>query len=173
MNATKLDKEVGLIAQQVKKIIPDAVVEAGNVELTNGEVLKNILHVDKNRVYIECVGAVIELGKKAEYLDDRIDKIEQKMFVPLFEKNKQSSFEMNAGDECKKTCFQSNAYMTHPYGMFDKSREFEIQKEKHQSVFCKKLKSISNLKTRSLLIFLLIALLIGFVLTLQNNMSHS
>jgi hypothetical protein len=35
------------LAQNVKEVIPDAVVETGNVLLSNGEVINNFLHVNK------------------------------------------------------------------------------------------------------------------------------
>ena len=71
-----MSSDVGVIAQELKTAIPDAVIETGDLELKNGQTIKNFLHVDKSRVYMECVGAVIELGKKTENLDDRIEKLE-------------------------------------------------------------------------------------------------
>jgi hypothetical protein len=72
-----MSSDVGMLAQELKECIPDAVVETGDLNLKNGETIKNFLHVDKSRVYMECVGAVIELGKKTENLDGRIEKLEQ------------------------------------------------------------------------------------------------
>ena len=73
--------DVGVLAQELKECIPDAVVETGDLNLKNGETIKNFLHVDKSRVYMECVGAVIELGKKSENLDGRIEKLEQQHVI--------------------------------------------------------------------------------------------
>jgi hypothetical protein len=68
---------VGVLAQELRETIPSAVCETGDLNLNNGEKIENFLHVDKSRVYMECVGAVIELGKKAENFDGRIEKLEQ------------------------------------------------------------------------------------------------
>lgn len=76
-----VQSDVGVLAQELKEIIPEAVIETGDVVLPNGEEVKNFLHVDKNRVYMECVGAVIELEKKTDHLDIRIDKLEKAIVV--------------------------------------------------------------------------------------------
>lgn len=46
-----------MLAQSVKEVIPDAVVETGDVLLSNGEIINNFLHVNKviisfNFIYI-------------------------------------------------------------------------------------------------------------------------
>ena len=70
-----------MLAQELKEVIPEAVIETNDVVLANGNEIKGFLHVDKNRVYMECVGAVIELEKKTETLDIRIDKLEKAIVV--------------------------------------------------------------------------------------------
>lgn len=76
-----VQSDVGVLAQELKEVIPEAVIETGDVVLPNGDEVKNFLHVDKNRVYMECVGAVIELEKKTEHMDIRIDKLEKAIVV--------------------------------------------------------------------------------------------
>jgi hypothetical protein len=43
----KLQIFLGVLAQEVKEIIPDAVVESSDVVLSNGVVIDKLLHVNK------------------------------------------------------------------------------------------------------------------------------
>ncbi|KAK3102622.1 hypothetical protein FSP39_012737 [Pinctada imbricata] len=70
-------KDTGVIAQEVKDILPDAVRETGDVPLPNGDVIENLLVVDKERVFMENVGAVKELCKLTDNLEVRIDELEK------------------------------------------------------------------------------------------------
>jgi hypothetical protein len=69
--------DYGVIAQEVKEIIPDAVVESSDLVLSNGVVIDKFLHVNKNRLNMECMGALIALGDKAQNLDQKVEKIEE------------------------------------------------------------------------------------------------
>ena len=44
-------KDTGVIAQEVRDVLPDAVRETGDVPLPNGEVIENLLVVDKVKRY--------------------------------------------------------------------------------------------------------------------------
>lgn len=69
--------EAGVIAQQVQAILPDAVRPTNtNVTLANGKVVDNLLMVNKDRIFMENVGAVQELCKMTENLENRIKEIE-------------------------------------------------------------------------------------------------
>ncbi|KAK7582583.1 hypothetical protein V9T40_014028 [Parthenolecanium corni] len=69
--------ETGVIAQEVQKILPEAVTTAGNLVLPNGTKFENFLLVDKERIYMENVGAVKELCKVTDNLETRIDELER------------------------------------------------------------------------------------------------
>ncbi|XP_061181397.1 myelin regulatory factor-like isoform X2 [Saccostrea echinata] len=69
--------DTGVIAQEIKEVIPDAVKEAGDVPLENGEVIKDFLVVNKDKIYMENVGAVKELCKVTGNLEVRIDELEK------------------------------------------------------------------------------------------------
>ncbi|RWS30196.1 myelin regulatory factor-like protein, partial [Leptotrombidium deliense] len=69
--------ETGVIAQEVREILPDAVKEAGDVTLSNGETIENFLVVNKERIFMENVGAVKELCKVTDNLETRIDELER------------------------------------------------------------------------------------------------
>eukprot|EP00038_Savillea_parva_P005832 m.160206 g.160206 ORF g.160206 m.160206 type:complete len:743 (-) comp11915_c0_seq1:224-2452(-) len=70
-------REVGVIAQNVQRVLPDAVVETGaNIELKDGSSIDNLLIVDKDRIFMENVGAVQELCRMSENMDLRIRELE-------------------------------------------------------------------------------------------------
>ncbi|XP_054165313.1 uncharacterized protein LOC128962921 isoform X2 [Oppia nitens] len=67
----------GVLAQEVQKILPDAVKETGDVVLPDGETIENFLVVNKDRIFMENVGAVKELCKVTDNLETRIDELER------------------------------------------------------------------------------------------------
>ncbi|RXM36399.1 Myelin regulatory factor [Acipenser ruthenus] len=69
--------ETGVIAQEVQEILPDAVKESGDVVFANGETIENLLVVNKDRIFMENVGAVKELCKLTDNLETRIDELER------------------------------------------------------------------------------------------------
>lgn len=69
--------EVGVIAQNVQQVLPDAVKETGaNFHLKDGTTVDNLLIVDKDRIFMENVGAVQELCRMTENMDKRIHELE-------------------------------------------------------------------------------------------------
>ncbi|KAK6190536.1 hypothetical protein SNE40_002383 [Patella caerulea] len=69
-------EDTGVIAQEIREILPDAVQETGDVTLPNGLTIDNFLVVDKDRIFMENVGAVKELCKLTDNLEIRIDELE-------------------------------------------------------------------------------------------------
>ena len=67
--------ETGVLAQELQAVLPDAVRTTGPVDF-GGEHLDDLLVVNKERVFMENVGAVQELGKLADTLDGRIRELE-------------------------------------------------------------------------------------------------
>ena len=67
----------GVLAQEVQQILPDAVKETGDVVLADGETIENFLVVNKERIFMENVGAVKELCKVTDNLETRIDELER------------------------------------------------------------------------------------------------
>ncbi|XP_074659868.1 myelin regulatory factor-like protein [Tubulanus polymorphus] len=70
-------RHTGVLAQEVQDIIPDAVTDKGDVTLANGETIETFLVVNKDRIYMENVGAVKELCKLTDNLENRIDELER------------------------------------------------------------------------------------------------
>ncbi|XP_056595499.1 myelin regulatory factor isoform X1 [Triplophysa dalaica] len=69
--------QTGVIAQEVQQILPEAVKEGGDVVCANGETIPNLLVVNKDRIFMENVGAVKELCKLTDNLETRIDELER------------------------------------------------------------------------------------------------
>ncbi|XP_010154377.1 PREDICTED: myelin regulatory factor, partial [Eurypyga helias] len=69
--------ETGVIAQEVKEILPEAVKDSGDLVFSNGKTLENFLVVNKERIFMENVGAVKELCKLTDNLETRIDELER------------------------------------------------------------------------------------------------
>lgn len=69
--------DTGVIAQEIREVLPDAVQEAGSVLLPNGDVINNFLVVNKDRIYMENIGAVKELCKVTGSLETRIEELER------------------------------------------------------------------------------------------------
>lgn len=69
--------DTGVIAQEVRKVLPEAVKEAGDVTLPNGDTIPKFLVVNKDRIFMENLGAVKELCKVTGNLESRIDQLER------------------------------------------------------------------------------------------------
>lgn len=67
----------GVLAQEVQRILPEAVKETGDIVLPNGETIENFLVVNKERIFMENLGAVKELCKVTDNLGTRIDELER------------------------------------------------------------------------------------------------
>nr|XP_006815766.1 PREDICTED: myelin regulatory factor-like [Saccoglossus kowalevskii] len=70
-------KTTGVLAQDLRDVMPDAVKESGDVILPNGHRIDKFLIVNKDRIYMENVGAVKELCKLTDNLENRIDELEK------------------------------------------------------------------------------------------------
>ncbi|XP_022907094.1 myelin regulatory factor-like protein isoform X1 [Onthophagus taurus] len=81
--ASKLERssgnmiDTGVIAQEVAEILPEAVSPAGNLILHDGTSIDNFLVVNKERIFMENIGAVKELCKVTDNLENRIDQLEK------------------------------------------------------------------------------------------------
>ncbi|XP_034191121.1 myelin regulatory factor isoform X1 [Osmia lignaria lignaria] len=73
----KQQEDTGVIAQEVQQILPEAVLPAGDIVLPNGQRIENFLVVNKERIFMENVGAVKELCKVTDSLETRIDQLER------------------------------------------------------------------------------------------------
>ncbi|ELV10259.1 Myelin regulatory factor [Tupaia chinensis] len=69
--------ETGVIAQEVKEILPEAVKDTGDMVFANGKTIESFLVVNKERIFMENVGAVKELCKLTDNLETRIDELER------------------------------------------------------------------------------------------------
>merc|ERR1712020_166297 len=74
-------ERTGVIAQDVAKILPDAVYTSRKGQnpfvLESGELVDDVMIVDKERLFLENIGAVHQLSKISGDLGDRIDDLEK------------------------------------------------------------------------------------------------
>ncbi|KAM6961535.1 LOW QUALITY PROTEIN: myelin regulatory factor-like protein [Tautogolabrus adspersus] len=68
--------QTGIIAQEVKELLPSAVKEVGDLSCSDGEKIHNFLMVDKEQIFMENVGAVQQLSKLTDNLETRIIELE-------------------------------------------------------------------------------------------------
>ncbi|XP_062862330.1 myelin regulatory factor-like protein [Trichomycterus rosablanca] len=68
--------ETGIIAQELKELLPTAVRNIGNVNCSDGQNIPNFLMVDKEQIFMENVGAVKQLCKLTDNLETRIQELE-------------------------------------------------------------------------------------------------
>uniref|UniRef100_A0A3Q1JST3 Uncharacterized protein n=1 Tax=Anabas testudineus TaxID=64144 RepID=A0A3Q1JST3_ANATE len=68
--------QTGVIAQEVKELLPSAVKEVGDITCSDGERINNFLMVDKEQIFMENVGAVQQLSKLTDNLETRINELE-------------------------------------------------------------------------------------------------
>ncbi|XP_014662049.1 PREDICTED: myelin regulatory factor-like protein, partial [Priapulus caudatus] len=60
----------------MRDVLPDAVKETEDLELADGHRVDKFLVVNKDRIFMENVGAVKELCKLTDNLENRIDELE-------------------------------------------------------------------------------------------------
>ncbi|KAH8337950.1 hypothetical protein KR067_011628, partial [Drosophila pandora] len=101
--------DTGVIAQEVREVIPDAVQEAGSVVLPNGNVIENFLLVNKDRILMENIGAVKELCKVTGSLETRIEHLERANIG-------HNSHQLRAKDLLEPRCLLPERASLKPYG---------------------------------------------------------
>ncbi|XP_054717587.1 myelin regulatory factor-like [Uloborus diversus] len=108
----------GVIAQEVQNLIPDAVQGAGDILLPSGEHIENFLVVNKERIFMENVGAVKELCKVTDNLETRIDELE-KVNKKLNKVKRLDSFKSTSSgstvNSCRSTVASSKKASHHSY----------------------------------------------------------
>lgn len=75
--------QVGFLAQQVREVIPEAVKEVESNLLScidGGESGGPVLNLDKDRIFVECVGAIQRLDTLLSSMDQRLANMENYLF---------------------------------------------------------------------------------------------
>ncbi|XP_061770395.1 myelin regulatory factor-like protein isoform X2 [Nerophis ophidion] len=68
--------QTGLLAQELKELLPSAVKEVGDITSGDGQKIENFLVVDKEQIFMENVGAVQQLSKMTDNLESRVTELE-------------------------------------------------------------------------------------------------
>ena len=69
-------KEVGVLAQELQKVLPDAVKNCGEFKLNENEVLDNFLVINKDRLLFEALGGIQQLNLVTADLKRRLERFE-------------------------------------------------------------------------------------------------
>lgn len=105
----------GLIAQELVSVLPDAVCNSGDIKLPSGNTINDFLVIDKERVFMENIGAVKELAKVTRNLQARLQELErvtQYNVCSKKKKNMKKKLEDEEEDEiCSDTVIQTTIYM--------------------------------------------------------------
>ncbi|XP_023243166.1 myelin regulatory factor-like isoform X3 [Centruroides sculpturatus] len=119
----------GVLAQEIQQILPEAVREIGKVVLSDGREVEHFLVVNKERIFMENVGAVKELCKVTDKLETRIDELERmnKKLARLkrIDSIKSTSSGSTVTSRCSTVTNSRKKYYRH-----------QCHKQKHQSLFC-------------------------------------
>ncbi|BFZ04236.1 hypothetical protein BsWGS_07275 [Bradybaena similaris] len=106
-------EDVGVLAQEILGVLPDAVQVTGDVVLSNGETIENFLVVNKDRIYMENVGAVKELSILTNNLKKRLtdlEKVDKKLGkLKRFDSLKSTSSSMSGRSVSTISCSSSVA----------------------------------------------------------------
>jgi len=68
--------QTGVIAQELQQLMPDAVKVTGDRTLADGSVVEKLLVVNKDRLVMEGLGAVGEMARRHEQLEQRLADLE-------------------------------------------------------------------------------------------------
>src|SRR5699024_10548322 len=106
-------QSTGVLAQEVQKILPEAVKQTGDIVLPNGETIENFLVVNKDRIFMEKLGAVKELCKVTDNLETRIDELER-MNVKLSKFNRFDSIKSMSTSSIFSGVSSQSSYRNRP-----------------------------------------------------------
>ncbi|KAF2974701.1 hypothetical protein EK904_001568 [Melospiza melodia maxima] len=121
--------ETGIIAQEVKRLLPEAVREVGDVACNDGEKIENFLMVDKDQIFMENVGAVKQLCKLTNNLEVRIEELEQ-WNRKLARQKRINSLKSTVSEESKVRYSRANSLLPSVKSVPLKSRKVCLSKTK-------------------------------------------
>lgn len=75
-------KSVGVLAQELETILPDAITKAPDINFEGGKKMEGPLFVNKDRLLMESLGAIQELCKMTDSLKKRLFDLEAKKSIP-------------------------------------------------------------------------------------------
>ena len=99
-------KHTGVIAQELRSVLPDAVESAGDLVLQSGHQVDNMLIVNKDRLFLENIGAVRQLSKVTDNLGHRIDELETRT-VKMSKLNRLDSVKSSASLSTSSSAYKS------------------------------------------------------------------
>lgn len=125
LNRNSESSDTGVIAQEVAQVLPEAVSPAGDVVLENGTSIDNFLVVNKERIFMENIGAVKELCKVTDNLETRIDQLER-INRRLSKLKRGDSLKSNSTGKKYNKIKNTFFFFTHCFPFFSEQREIEL-----------------------------------------------
>uniref|UniRef100_A0A8P0TM01 Myelin regulatory factor-like protein n=2 Tax=Canis lupus familiaris TaxID=9615 RepID=A0A8P0TM01_CANLF len=160
--------QTGMIAQEVQEILPRAVREVGDVTCENGETLQNFLMVDKDQIFMENVGAVKQLCKLTNNLEERIEELE------IWNRKLARLKRLNS---CKSSASEASSISKFSRAVSASSRRRAVPQKTNKVCFSGKKRLCPNWVFQTLVITLIAVMafwppsLIGLLSSLSNSTS--
>ncbi|XP_068218449.1 myelin regulatory factor-like protein isoform X3 [Palaemon carinicauda] len=161
--------DTGVIAQEVKEVIPDAVKTTGDLTLSNGDKIDNFLFVNKDRIFMENVGAVKELCKVTGNLENRIGELE-KMNKKIAQLKRMESFKSTTSSISTRTSGTSRMSSVSVKGRGCSGRRHKPLRGGHDEGFCNnKTLQLTTITLVCIMAFCLMAMAVIYILDYQGR----
>ncbi|XP_050718527.1 myelin regulatory factor-like protein isoform X2 [Eriocheir sinensis] len=165
--------DTGVIAQEVKEVIPDAVKTTGDVTLSNGEKIENFLLVNKERIFMENVGAVKELCKVTGNLENRIGELEI-MNKKISQLRRFESFKSTSSSISTRTSATSRVSSVCHRSRSCSKRHKHMGSSSHDDGICSnKTLQVTTIALVCIMAFCLMAMATIYILDYQDRRSYS
>ncbi|XP_042864541.1 myelin regulatory factor-like protein isoform X2 [Penaeus japonicus] len=165
--------DTGVIAQEVKEVIPDAVKTTGDVTLSNGEKIDNFLLVNKERIFMENVGAVKELCKVTGNLENRIGELER-MNQKISQLRRFESFKSTTSSVSTRTSATSRVSSVSQRGRGCSRRRHKHLGGGHDDGFCNnKSLQVTTITLVCIMALCLMAMATIYILDYQDRRKNS
>uniref|UniRef100_A0A4W4H381 Myelin regulatory factor like n=1 Tax=Electrophorus electricus TaxID=8005 RepID=A0A4W4H381_ELEEL len=149
--------ETGIIAQEVRELLPTAVRDVGEVTCSDGEKIHNFLMVDKEQIFMENVGAVKQLYKLTDNLEARLQELE--VWNARLAKLK------NPGSVCSKTGSAES-------GSVKQNTTWEYVCEKYQDCLQNRIFQTTGIMLVVIMAFCAICITSLYMLTVRDDLDN-
>ncbi|XP_045132045.1 myelin regulatory factor-like protein isoform X1 [Portunus trituberculatus] len=164
--------DTGVIAQEVKEVIPDAVKSTGDVTLYNGEKIENFLLVNKERIFMENVGAVKELCKVTGNLENRIGELEI-MNKKISQLRRFESFKSTSSSVSTRTSATSRVSSVCHRSRSCSKRHKHMNSNHDDGICSNKTLQVTTIALVCIMAFCLMAMATIYILDYQDRRSES
>ncbi|XP_071551059.1 myelin regulatory factor isoform X2 [Panulirus ornatus] len=164
--------DTGVIAQEVKEVIPDAVKTTGDITLSNGEKIENFLLVNKERIFMENVGAVKELCKVTGNLENRIGELEI-MNKKISQLRRFESFKSTSSSVSTRTSATSRVSSVYQRGRGCSKRHKHMSSGHDDGICSNKTLQVTTITLVCIMAFCLMAMATIYILDYQDRRKNT